>query len=114
MKQLELPLSCTCASGPGCAFCDAVIDRRAQAWRRWNDWAGRIRAYTSGPPAPVRSFELRRGDARFVVMSARGGPLQMYTIGPNGAETFVGMAGDVVAAGAEPFPCNVSYGRKTG
>ena len=114
MNQLELPLSCTCAAGgPGCAFCDAVIDARAKAWRRLNEHLGRLRAYTAGP-APVRSFELRRGDARFVAISARGGPLELYAKGPGGAETFVGYARDVVAAGAEPFPCNVSYARKVG
>lgn len=55
-------------------------------------WTRNVRSYLERWRDVVRSIELERGGKRYRAVSHRGGPLELYAIGPDGLETFVGYA----------------------
>lgn len=116
--QGELFCRCLETDGQRCVRCDWTLELVQKMAGRRAAWVRNVNAYMH-PELQLgtgrRSFELRRGDARFeVVRDARTGSVEAFAIGPGGLRTPVGPARVVFAAGAEAFPCNVSYVRRAG
>lgn len=112
MKQGELYCRCLETGAERCTRCDWTLEALQKADGRRRVWIRNVSAYLR-PDLVVgtgrRSVELWRGGARFELQrDTRTGSLEVYV---SGSGTFVGRPQEVFAAGAEPWPCNVSYAR---
>lgn len=113
--QGELFCRCLETDGARCVRCDWTLERAQKMAGRRAAWVRHVNAYLR-PEFELgtgrRGFELRRGGARFELRrDARTGQVTALAIGPADRRTLIGPAKAVFAAGAEPWPCNVSYAR---
>lgn len=77
---------CHVTNGKDCAACDRAL----AAFRRREQWCGRVVSYVR-ELAELRSFELQRGAERLKVVSHKGGRLELYRLGAeDGIEHFEG------------------------
>ena len=95
MGALQLE-RCAC-NDPEATFCKWCTALKADQ-RRFSDWVGRMTNYLH--PPVVRSFVFFRNGEAYKAVSYRGGPLELYVIGPDGLELSSGYARDVLGRAA--------------
>lgn len=82
-----------CPCGPDDLGAEATDEaRRWKAEQRAAAWIRNVRGYLDSWRNRVRSIEITRNGKRYRAVTHAGGPLELYLIGPDGLETFVGYA----------------------